>query len=124
MTSCCVNPKRKQTRLRPAYLAVAGLAVLIAAGDNAGGRPGRRERPIESIESRSAGERIMAIVSLRDQRITVSDAKGWVRMPYVFAADLFDATAIDMRVIVAPSDVAPVELIHPVLFQPKPGAAA
>jgi hypothetical protein len=78
MTSRCVNPKRKQTRLRPAYLAVAGLAVLIAAGDNAGARPGRSERPIESIESRSAGEPIMAIVSLRDQRITVYDAKGWI----------------------------------------------
>jgi hypothetical protein len=29
-----------------------------------------------------------------------------------------------MRVIVAPSDVAPVEITHPVLFQPKPGAGA
>ena len=122
----------------------------------------------------------MAIVSLRDQRITVYDAKGWilrapvssgqkgretpagifsviqkeeehysnlyddafmphmqritwsgialhggalpgypashgcVRMPYDFAARLFDATAMGMRVIVTPSDVAPVELIHPV----------
>jgi hypothetical protein len=27
-----------------------------------------------------------------------------------------------MRVIVAPTDVAPVEIAHPVLFQPKPGA--
>jgi hypothetical protein len=190
MTSRCVNPKRKQTRLRPAYLAVAGLAVLIAAGDNAGARPGRSERPIESIESRSAGEPIMAIVSLRDQRITVYDAKGWimrapvssgqkgretpagifsviqkeedhysnlyddaymphmqritwsgialhggvlpghpashgcVRMPYDFAERLFDETTMGMRVIVAPGDVAPVELTHPVLFQPKPGVSA
>jgi hypothetical protein len=190
MTSRCVNPKRKQTRLRPAYLAVAGLAVLIAAGDNAGARPGRSERSIESIESRSAGEPIMAIVSLRDQRITVYDAKGWimrapvssgqkgretpagifsviqkeedhysnlyddaymphmqritwsgialhggvlpghpashgcVRMPYDFAERLFDETTMGMRVIVAPGDVAPVELTHPVLFQPKPGVSA
>jgi hypothetical protein len=190
MTSRCVNPKRKQTRLRPAYLAVAGLAVLIAAGDDAGARPGRSERPIESIESRSAGEPIMAIVSLRDQRITVYDAKGWimrapvssgqkgretpagifsviqkeedhysnlyddaymphmqritwsgialhggvlpghpashgcVRMPYDFAERLFDETTMGMRVIVAPGDVAPVELTHPVLFQPKPGVSA
>jgi hypothetical protein len=29
-----------------------------------------------------------------------------------------------MRVIVAPGDVTPVELAHPLLFQPKPGAAA
>jgi hypothetical protein len=29
-----------------------------------------------------------------------------------------------MRVIAAPSDVAPVEIAHPVLFSPKPGADA
>ncbi len=132
----------------------------------------------------------MAIVSLRSQRITVYDAKGWmlrapvssgtkgretppgifsviqkveehysnlyddafmphmqritwsgialhggvlpgrpashgcIRLPFEFAERLFDATAMGMRVIVAPDDVAPVELAHPLLFQPKPGAAA
>jgi len=190
MTSRCVNPKCKQNWLRPAYLAVAGLAVLIAAGDDAGARSGRSERPVESIESRSAGEPIMAIVSLRSQRITVYDAKGWIlrapvssgtkgretpagifsviqkveehysnlyddafmphmqritwsgialhggvlpgrpashgciRLPFDFAERLFDATAMGMRVIVAPGDVAPVEFAHPLLFQPKPGANA
>jgi hypothetical protein len=164
--------------------------VLIAAGDHASARGGRSERPIESIQSRSAGEPIMAIVSLRSQRITVYDAKGWIlrapvssgtkgretpagifsviqkveehysnlyddafmphmqritwsgialhggvlpgrpashgciRLPFDFAERLFDATARGMRVIVAPGDVAPVELAHPLLFQPKPGAAA
>ena len=153
-------------------------------------RSGRTERPIESVQSRSAGEPVMAIVSLRSQRITVYDAKGWIlrapvssgtkgretpagifsviqkveehysnlyddafmphmqritwsgialhggvlpgrpashgciRLPFDFAAQLFDATAMGMRVIVAPGDVAPVELAHPLLFQPKPGAAA
>src|SRR6267142_3287480 len=190
MTSRCVNPECRQKRLRPAYLAVAGLAMLIAAGGDAPARSGQSQRPIESIQSRSAGEPIMAIVSLRSQRITVYDAKGWilrapvssgtkgretpagifsviqkvedhysnlyddaymphmqritwsgialhggvlpgrpashgcVRMPYDFAARLFDATAVGMRVIVAPTDVAPVEIAHPVLFQPKPGAVA
>ena len=190
MTSRCVNPECRQRRLRPAYLAVAGLTVLIAAGDDAGARGGRSERPIESIQSRSAGEPVMAIVSLRSQRITVYDAKGWIlrapvssgtkgretpagifsviqkveehysnlyddaimphmqritwsgialhggvlpgrpashgciRLPFDFAERLFDATAMGMRVIVAPTDVAPVELAHPLLFQPKPGAAA
>jgi len=132
----------------------------------------------------------MAIVSLRSQRITVYDAKGWIlrapvssgttgretpagifsviqkveehysnlyddafmphmqritwsgialhggvlpgrpashgciRLPFDFAEQLFDATARGMRVIVAPGDVAPVEFAHPLLFQPKPGAAA
>jgi hypothetical protein len=185
MTSCFVNPKRK--RLRPAHLAVASLAALIAAGDHAGARSGWSERSVESL---SAGDSIMAIVSLRDQRITVYDADGWilrapvssgqkgretpagiftviqkeaehysnlyddafmphmqritwsgialhggvlpghpashgcVRMPFDFAARLFDATAMGMRVIVAPTDVAPVEIVHPLLFQSKPGAGA
>src|SRR2546425_10951426 len=190
MTSRCVNPECKQKRLRTAYLAVAGLAVLIAAGDDAGARSGRSERPIEAIQSRSAGEPVMAIVSLRSQRITVYDAKGWIlrapvssgqkgretpagifsvnqkveehysnlyddafmphmqritwsgialhggvlpgrpashgciRLPFDFAERMFDATTMGMRVIVAPGDVAPIELAHPLLFQPKPGVTA
>jgi hypothetical protein len=188
MTSRCVNPRYEQTRLRPPYLAVAALAVLIAAGDGAAARPG--ERPSESIQSRSAGEPTMAIVSLRSQQITVYDSKGWIlrapvssgtkgretpagifsviqkveehysnlyddafmphmqritwsgialhggvlpgrpashgciRLPFGFAERLFDVTAMGIRVIVAPTDVAPLELAHPLLFQPKPGAAA
>jgi hypothetical protein len=164
--------------------------VLIAAGNDARARGGRSERPVEYIQSRSAGDPIMAIVSLRSQRITVYDAKGWIlrapvssgtkgretpagifsviqkveehysnlyddafmphmqritwsgialhggvlpgrpashgciRLPFDFAESLFDATTMGMRVIVAPADVAPVEITHPLLFQPKPGAAA
>src|SRR5271169_2272760 len=49
---------------------------------------------------------------------------GCVRMPFDFAARLFDATRLGLRVIVAPTDVTPVEIAHPVLFQPKPGANA
>ena len=188
MTSRGANSKCRPTRLRPVYLAVASLAMLIAAGDDADARSG--ERLIESIETRSAGEPLMAIVSLRDQRITVYDAKGWmlrapvssgskgretpagifsviqkveehysnlyddafmphmqritwsgialhggvlpgrpashgcIRLPFDFAERLFDATKMGMRVIVAPADVAPVELAHPLLFKPKPGAGA
>jgi hypothetical protein len=182
-----VNPKRKQTRLWPARLAIAVLAALTAAGGHAGATDRRSER---SIESRTAGEPIMAIVSLRNQRITVYDANGWilqapvssgqkgretpagvfsviqkeadhysnlyddaympnmqritwsgialhggalpgypashgcVRMPFDFAERLFDATRLGLRVIVAPGDVAPVEIAHPLLFQPKPDAGA
>jgi hypothetical protein len=185
-----LNPRRKQTRLRLAHLAVASLAALIAAGDHAGARSGGSERSVELVESRSAGDPIMAIVSLRNQRITVYDAQGWilrapvssgqkgretpagifsviqkveehysnlyddaymphmqrvtwsgialhggvlpgypashgcVRMPFDFAARLFDATRMGLRVIVAPSDAAPVEISHPGLFQSKPGAGA
>src|SRR5215211_7425985 len=190
MTSRCVHPECRQKRRRLAYLAVAGLAVLIAAGDDAAARSGRSERPIESIESRTAGEPILAIVSLRSQRITVYDADGWIfrapvssgqkgretpagifsviqknaehysnlyddaymphmqrltwsgialhggvlpgypashgciRMPFDFAARLFDVTRLGMRVIVAPTDVAPIEVAHPALFMLKPSVGA
>src|ERR1700716_86737 len=190
MRSRFVNPKRKQTRLRPAHLAIAGLAALIAAGDHVGATDRRSERPVEPIDARPPGEPIMAIVSLRTQRVTVYDANGWilrapvssgqkgretpaggfaviqkeaepysnlyddafmphmqritwsgialhggplpgypashgcVRMPFDFAERLFDVTRLGLRVIVAPTDVAPVAIAHPVLFQSKPGAGA
>ena len=38
---------------------------------------------------------------------------GCVRMPFDFAARLFDETPLGLRVIVAPTDVAPVEIAHP-----------
>src|SRR5256714_14832312 len=190
MRSRIVNPKRKQTRLRSARLALAALAALIAAGDHADAIERRGERAVESIEQRTAGEPIMAIVSLQSQRVTVYDANGWVlrapvssgkrgretpagifsviqkeaehysnlyddafmphmqritwsgialhggplpgypashgcvRMPFDFAERLFDETRIGLRVIVAPTDVAPVEIAHPALFLSKPGVRA
>jgi hypothetical protein len=48
---------------------------------------------------------------------------GCIRLPYDFASRLFDVTKVGMRVIVAPGDVAPVEIAHPALFPSKPGAA-
>ena len=185
-----MNPTHKQPRMWAARLAIAGLAALIAVEDHAGATSGRSERFVESVESRAAGEPIMAIVSLRTQRITIYDANGWIlrapvssgekgretpagifsvlqkeaehysnlydnahmphmqritwsgialhggllpgypashgciRMPFGFAARLFDVTRLGMRVIVAPGDVAPVEIAHPSLFSSKPEAGA
>jgi len=45
-------------------------------------------------------------------------------MPFDFAERLFDVTPMGLRVILAPTEVAPIEIVHPVLFQPKPGAGA
>src|SRR5947207_1601562 len=168
----------------------AGLAALAVAGDHAAARSARTESSVEFVQSRIAGEPIMAIVSLRDQRVTIYDATGWIlrapvssgqkgretpagifsviqkeaehysnlyddaymphmqritwsgialhggplpgypashgciRLPYDFAARLFDLTRPGMRVIVAPTDVTPIEIAHPALFMPKPGADA
>jgi len=188
MMSCFVDPKHRQTWLRPTRLAVASLAAVIAAGGLAGAASD--ERSMESVESRTAGEPIIAIVSLRSQQITVYGANGWilrapvssgqkgretpagvfsviqkeaehysnlyddaymphmlritwsgialhggllpghpashgcVRLPYDFAERLFDVTRLGMRVIVAPSDAAPIAIAHPALFPPKSSAGA
>ena len=58
-------------------LATACLLTLIAAVDPADATRGRRHRSVEFIDSRIAGEPVIAIVSLRSQQITVYDAKGW-----------------------------------------------
>ncbi len=164
---------------------------MITTGDHAGAAKGRNERAV-AFESRIAAgepvEPIMAIISLRNQRITVYDAKGWIlrapvssgqkgretpagifsviekqaehysnlyddaymphmqritwsgialhggplpghpashgciRMPYDFARRLFGMTKLGMRVIVAPADVVPVDVVHPALFPTKPRA--
>jgi hypothetical protein len=189
MTSRFVSLKHKHAWLPPACLAIMSLAAVFASGDYVYAASARKETSA-SVESRTVGEPIMAIVSLRDQRITIYDKNGWilrapvssgqrgretpagvfsviqkdaehysnlyddaymphmqrltwsgialhggplpghpashgcVRMPYDFAEHLFSATSLGMRVIVAPSDVAPVEVSHPALFPPKSGADA
>ncbi|MBR0691706.1 L,D-transpeptidase family protein [Bradyrhizobium lablabi] len=47
---------------------------------------------------------------------------GCIRMPFDFADRLFDMTQLGLRVIVAPTDVAPVETVHPLLLRAKPDA--
>jgi hypothetical protein len=182
--------KSNQWLLRTTLAGIAALAVLNAPEDSSVARPGRTETPVEAVQSRAAGEPIMAIVSLHDQRVTVYDANGWIlrspvssgqkgretpagifsiiqkevehysnlyddafmphmeritwsgialhggplpgyaashgciRLPYDFAARLYGVTRVGMRVIVAPTDVAPAEISHPVLFVAKPEIAA
>src|ERR1700688_1750192 len=64
--------------MRPGHIATAALAALIAVGNQAGATDRWSERPFESVESRTAGDPIMAIVSLHNQQITVYDANGWI----------------------------------------------
>jgi len=75
MESFVFRPKRKRTGLRLAHLTFASLAALITANDSADAASLRND---QSVVSRPAGEPIMAIVSLRDQQITVYDAEGWI----------------------------------------------
>ncbi len=41
---------------------------------------------------------------------------GCVRMPFDFAASVFNKTRIGMRVIISPHDVEPIDFFHPTLF--------
>jgi L,D-transpeptidase catalytic domain len=78
MTYCFVDLKHKQRWLRPAFFAVASVVAMIAPDDHVDAAGRRNEPSVESVESRTAGDPIMAIVSLRSQRITVYDANGWI----------------------------------------------
>ena len=68
------NPRHKQAGLRVAT-AFASLVALISTNDLTQAAKLRNE---QSVAMRPAGEPIMAIVSLRDQQITVYDDKGWI----------------------------------------------
>ena len=60
------------------------LAAVIAAGGGAGAAPGHQTEQewSASVDSRSPGEPVMAIVSLQRQQITIYDTKGWIpRVP-------------------------------------------
>jgi multidrug efflux pump subunit AcrA (membrane-fusion protein) len=185
MMSVSASTKRMRARTKSVALAIAALTATIAIGHDADARSSRRESAIESVQTREPGEPILAVVSLRDQKITVYDAKGWilrapvssgqkgretpagifaviqkdaehhsnlyddaympnmqritwsgialhggplpgypashgcVRLPFDFAASLFEVTDLGLRVIVAPAEVAPTEISHPVLFPSK-----
>jgi hypothetical protein len=192
MTRHSVQARPDKAQRLPAWLAVIAGAALIAVPDTAaaGRRHHHAEHATEAVAPRAAGTPLMAIVSIKSQRVTIYDADGWIlrapvstgqkgretpagvfsviqkekehysnlyddasmpnmhritwsgialhggplpghpashgciRMPYGFAEGLFERTGVGMRVIIAPHDVAPVEITHPVLFSPKPDDAA
>lgn len=170
-------------------LACAFLVALTATGAHAGAADPRKQT-VESSAPRTPGEPMLAIISLRSQRIAVYDANGlilrsrvssgqrgretpagvfsviqkdaehysniyddaympnmerltWsgialhggvvpgypashgcVRMPYDFAKQLFGVSQIGLRIIVSPTDVAPTEIVHPILSLSKPDGSA
>jgi lipoprotein-anchoring transpeptidase ErfK/SrfK len=59
----------------PAIVTLAAVAVLTASTAGAAARPAA---PTEAEAPRAAGEPIMAIVSIKSQRVTFYDADGWI----------------------------------------------
>lgn len=69
-----MNSTCKPTRRRSVHLGIAALAVLAAlaaAASRADATERRSGRAVEEIETRAAGDPMLAIVSLRSQRITI-----------------------------------------------------
>lgn len=62
----------------PAIVAFAAMAALTALTAAAAARPARPAPPTEAVAPRDAGEPIMAIVSIKSQRVTFYDADGWI----------------------------------------------
>jgi L,D-transpeptidase catalytic domain len=63
---------------RPAIVTLAALAALAALTADAAARQAGPARPTEATAPRDAGEPIMAIVSIKSQRVTFYDADGWI----------------------------------------------
>ena len=58
--------------------AMAALTALTGLTADAAARPARPAPPTEATAPREAGEPIMAIVSIKTQRVTIYDADGWI----------------------------------------------
>src|SRR5215472_16425073 len=71
------NSTSKRWRVK---LALAGCAVLLLTGSLGPvcAQSGRNHPGYESVGSRPAGTPLMAIVALRNQRITIYDTSGWI----------------------------------------------
>jgi hypothetical protein len=61
-----------------AIVTLAAMAALTALTTDAGARQARTAPPTETTAPRDAGEPIMAIVSIKTQRVTFYDADGWI----------------------------------------------
>jgi len=61
-----------------AIVTLAAMAALTALTSDAAARPARPAPPTEAVAPREAGEPIMAIVSIKTQKVTFYDADGWI----------------------------------------------
>jgi L,D-transpeptidase catalytic domain len=62
----------------PAIVTLAAMAALTALTADAAARQARPAPPTEATAPREAGEPIMAIVSIKSQKVTFYDADGWI----------------------------------------------
>lgn len=68
----------RQRLQSPAVVTLAAMAALTALTTSAAARQARPAATIEATAPREAGEPIMAIVSIKTQKVTFYDADGWI----------------------------------------------
>src|SRR6202034_3960553 len=85
MTNRLTTPRSTGAIRRRGAAAIVTLAAMVAltvlTAAPPAGAAGNRGRPVRSTEAtapRDAGEPIMAIVSIKSQRVTIYDAGGWI----------------------------------------------
>ena len=62
----------------PAIVTLAAMVAIVALTAGAAARQARPAAPTEATAPREAGEPIMAIVSIKSQKVTFYDADGWI----------------------------------------------
>jgi hypothetical protein len=75
MAQCSAAMRRRGP---PAIVTLAAMALLSALTAGAAAKQARPASPVEATAPREAGEPIMAIVSIKSQRVTFYDADGWI----------------------------------------------
>jgi hypothetical protein len=75
MAQCSAAMRRRGP---PAIVTLAAMALLSALTAGAAAKQPRPASPVEATAPREAGEPIMAIVSIKSQRVTFYDADGWI----------------------------------------------
>ena len=67
------------TKVRPAHLAMVAAVLAVAIAPHLAAAARRHAEPVtEAVAPRAAGAPIMAIVSIKSQRVTIYDADGWM----------------------------------------------
>src|ERR1700754_2532857 len=62
----------------PAIVMLAAMAALMVPNTDAAAKQARRAPPTEATAPREAGDPIMAIVSIKSQKVTFYDSEGWI----------------------------------------------
>ena len=78
MAAVAQSTRTMARRTSPVLVSLAAVAALTALSGTAAAQRVPRSEPKETVAPRTAGEPIMAIVSIKSQQVTFYDADGWI----------------------------------------------